>query len=140
MKWWSPICLSEEETLCSALPGTDRSARGDSKCVGSRRQVQKFYLIYFLFPVLFSTPTLSDLHLCLLSHIQPKPDCSLAGALIAGVLQQRDADSCVRMGLLAARQSLVSPHPIALTLTLDSVDPNNVQPQQWAKPRLMHID
>lgn len=65
---------------------------------------------------------------------------SLAGALIAGVLQQRDADSCVRMGLLAARQSLVSPHPIALTLTLDSVDPNDVQPQQWAKPRLMHID
>uniref|UniRef100_H3DEZ4 Zgc:136858 n=1 Tax=Tetraodon nigroviridis TaxID=99883 RepID=H3DEZ4_TETNG len=65
---------------------------------------------------------------------------SLAGALIAGVLQQRDADSCVRMGLLAARQSLVSPHPIATTLSLDSVDPNNVQPQQWAKPRLMYID
>lgn len=83
--------------------------------------------------------TLSD-HLYLISNIQPESDCSLAGALIAGVLQQRDADSCVRMGLLAARQSLVSPHPIALTLNLDSVDPNSVQPQQWAKPRLMYID
>lgn len=36
---WSggPICVSEEETLCFALPGTDHPARGDSKCVGSRR-------------------------------------------------------------------------------------------------------
>ncbi|XP_011605810.2 pseudouridine-metabolizing bifunctional protein C1861.05 [Takifugu rubripes] len=65
---------------------------------------------------------------------------SLAGALIAGVLQQRDADSCVRMGLLAARQSLVSPHPIAMTLNLDSVDPSNIHPQQWAKPRFMWMD
>lgn len=71
--------------------------------------------------------------------MKPKPDCSLAGALIAGVLQQRDADSCVRMGLLAARQSLLSPHPIALTLSLDCVDPT-VQPQQWAKPKLMYFD
>lgn len=31
------ISVSEEETLCSSLPGTDCSARGDSKCVGSRR-------------------------------------------------------------------------------------------------------
>lgn len=75
-----------------------------------------------------------------LSHIQPEPDCSLAGALIAGVLQRRDTDSCVRMGLLAARQSLVSPHPIALTLSLDSVDPSNIHPQQWANPSFTWID
>ncbi|XP_034541782.1 pseudouridine-metabolizing bifunctional protein C1861.05 [Notolabrus celidotus] len=65
---------------------------------------------------------------------------SLAGALMAGILQQRDTDSCVRMGLLAARLSLVSPHPIAPTLTSDSVDPNKVQTHSWPKPSFMWID
>ncbi|XP_071350447.1 uncharacterized protein [Trachinotus anak] len=65
---------------------------------------------------------------------------SLAGALMAGILQQRDTDSCVRMGLLAARLSLASPHPIAPTLTLDSVDPNKVQTQNWPKPGYKRID
>ncbi|XP_039664409.1 pseudouridine-metabolizing bifunctional protein C1861.05 isoform X1 [Perca fluviatilis] len=63
---------------------------------------------------------------------------SLAGALMAGILQRRDTDSCVRMGLLAARLSLASPHPIAPTLTLDSVDPNKVQ-THWPKPSFMWI-
>lgn len=66
--------------------------------------------------------------------------CSLAGALMAGVLQQRDTDSCVRMGLLAARLSLVSPHPIAPSLTFDSVDPNTIQTQDWPKPNFIWID
>ncbi|XP_059191379.1 uncharacterized protein zgc:136858 isoform X3 [Centropristis striata] len=65
---------------------------------------------------------------------------SLAGALIAGIFQRRDTDSCVRMGLLAARLSLASPHPIAPTLTSDSVDPNRVQTQDWLTPRFMWID
>ncbi|XP_070763979.1 uncharacterized protein [Enoplosus armatus] len=65
---------------------------------------------------------------------------SLAGALMAGILQQRDTDSCVRMGLLAARLSLASPHPIAPMLTLDSVDPNKVQTQSWPKPSFIWID
>ncbi|XP_044049276.1 pseudouridine-metabolizing bifunctional protein C1861.05 isoform X2 [Siniperca chuatsi] len=65
---------------------------------------------------------------------------SLAGALMAGILQRRDTDSCVRMGLLAARLSLASPHPISPTLTLDSVDPNKVQSQYWPKPSFMWID
>ncbi|XP_049429972.1 uncharacterized protein zgc:136858 isoform X2 [Epinephelus fuscoguttatus] len=65
---------------------------------------------------------------------------SLAGALITGILQRRDTDSCVRMGLLAARLSLASPHPIAPTLTLDSVDPNKAQTQCWPKPSFMWID
>ncbi|KAL6106478.1 uncharacterized protein ACO6RY_10341 [Pungitius sinensis] len=64
---------------------------------------------------------------------------SLAGALMAGILQQRDTDSCVRMGLLAARLSLASSHPISPTLTSDSVDPNKV-PQYWPKPRFMWIN
>ncbi len=66
--------------------------------------------------------------------------CSLAGALIAGIFQQRDTDSCARMGMLAARLSLVSPHPIAPTLTLDSVDPTKVQAEDWPKPTFMWID
>lgn len=66
--------------------------------------------------------------------------CSLAGAIIAGIVKLRDTDCCVRMGLLAARLSLVSQHPIAPTLTLDSVDPSQLQPQDWPKPKLMLID
>ncbi|CAK6950857.1 uncharacterized protein zgc:136858 isoform X2 [Scomber scombrus] len=65
---------------------------------------------------------------------------SLAGALIAGILQGQKTDSCVRMGLLAARLSLASPHPIDPMLTLDSVDPSNVQTQNWPKPSFMWID
>ncbi|CAJ1056321.1 pseudouridine-metabolizing bifunctional protein C1861.05 [Xyrichtys novacula] len=65
---------------------------------------------------------------------------SLAGAMMAGILQQRDTDSCVRMGLLAAQMSLVSPHPIAPTLTSDAVDPNKVQTHSWPKPSFMWID
>uniref|UniRef100_A0A3Q3WV18 Carbohydrate kinase PfkB domain-containing protein n=1 Tax=Mola mola TaxID=94237 RepID=A0A3Q3WV18_MOLML len=65
---------------------------------------------------------------------------SLAGALMAGILQQRDTDTCVRMGLLAARLSLVSPHPIAPTLALDSVDTNKIQGQTWPTPSFMWID
>lgn len=70
----------------------------------------------------------------------PSSLCSLAGAIMAGILQQRDTDSCVRMGLLAARLSLVSQHPIAPTLTLDSVDPGKFQPEDWPKPNLMLLD
>lgn len=65
---------------------------------------------------------------------------SLAGAMMAGILQQRDINSCVRMGLLAARLSLVSPHPIAPTLTADSVDPNKVQTYSWPEPSFVWID
>ncbi|XP_069551296.1 uncharacterized protein [Brachyistius frenatus] len=65
---------------------------------------------------------------------------SLAGALMAGILQGKDTDSCVRMGLHAARMSLASQHPIAPILTLDSVDPNKVQNQNWSQPVFMWID
>ncbi|XP_055011532.1 uncharacterized protein zgc:136858 isoform X2 [Boleophthalmus pectinirostris] len=57
---------------------------------------------------------------------------SLAGALIAGMLQGRDTDSCVRMGLLAARLSLVSAHPICPSLTIDAIDPN--KHLNWTRP------
>ncbi|KAF7224087.1 transcript variant X2 [Nothobranchius furzeri] len=65
---------------------------------------------------------------------------SLAGALIAGILQGKDTDTCVQMGLLAARMSLSSPHPISPMLTLDSVDPNKIQTQKWQKPTFVKID
>lgn len=65
---------------------------------------------------------------------------SLAGALITGILQGRDTDSCVQMGLLAARLSLASPHPINPTLTLDSVDPDKDHTHCWPKPKFMWIN
>ncbi|XP_038164794.1 pseudouridine-metabolizing bifunctional protein C1861.05 isoform X4 [Cyprinodon tularosa] len=65
---------------------------------------------------------------------------SFAGALMAGILQGKDTDSCVRMGLLAARMSLTSPHPIAPVLTLDSIDPNKIQGQNWPTPRFVRVE
>uniref|UniRef100_A0A668ABN4 Zgc:136858 n=1 Tax=Myripristis murdjan TaxID=586833 RepID=A0A668ABN4_9TELE len=65
---------------------------------------------------------------------------SLAGGMMAGILQGLDTDSCVHMGLLAARLSLASPHPISPFLTLDSVDPNKVQTQSWTKPSFMWME
>eukprot|EP00063_Salmo_salar_P006436 XP_013981271.1 PREDICTED: pseudouridine-metabolizing bifunctional protein C1861.05-like isoform X2 [Salmo salar] len=66
---------------------------------------------------------------------------SLAGGILAGMFQSRDTHSCVRMGLLAARLSLASPHPVCTTLTTDSVDPNKVQPpQSWPQPNLLWME
>ncbi|XP_037538945.1 pseudouridine-metabolizing bifunctional protein C1861.05 [Nematolebias whitei] len=64
---------------------------------------------------------------------------SLAGALMSGILRGRDTDSCVRMGLLAAKISLLSPHPISPTLTLESVDPDEIQTHKWPKPSFLDI-
>lgn len=63
---------------------------------------------------------------------------SLAGALIAGILQDRDTNSCVQMGLLAARLSLGSPHPIAPSLTVKAVDPQ--KHNNWPEPAFIHMD
>ncbi|XP_061772993.1 uncharacterized protein zgc:136858 isoform X3 [Nerophis ophidion] len=65
---------------------------------------------------------------------------SLAGALMAGMVQGQDTDTCVRMGLLAARLSLASPHPIAHVLTAHSVDPHRVPHHSWPPPRFLWID
>ncbi|XP_077567312.1 uncharacterized protein LOC144192131 [Stigmatopora nigra] len=64
---------------------------------------------------------------------------SLAGALMAGIIQGRETDACVRMGLLAARMSLASPHPIAPVLTTHSIHPDCLQNHSWAKPAFMWI-
>ncbi|XP_059916430.1 uncharacterized protein zgc:136858 [Gadus macrocephalus] len=65
---------------------------------------------------------------------------SLAGSIMAGVIQGQDTDSCVRMGLQAARLSLASQHPIDPLLCMDSVDPYKTLSQAWPKPRFLWID
>ncbi|XP_076879056.1 uncharacterized protein LOC143527632 [Brachyhypopomus gauderio] len=65
---------------------------------------------------------------------------SLAGGLMAGVLQGRDTDTCVHMGLLAARLSLFSPHPIAPCLTADAIRPDRAHLQPWAKPTCIWME
>ncbi|XP_062318123.1 uncharacterized protein zgc:136858 isoform X1 [Osmerus eperlanus] len=59
---------------------------------------------------------------------------SLASGIMNGILLGRDTHSCVRMGLLAARMSMASPHPIAPTVTIGSVDPDKVSSQIWPLP------
>ncbi|XP_036424228.1 pseudouridine-metabolizing bifunctional protein C1861.05 isoform X2 [Colossoma macropomum] len=65
---------------------------------------------------------------------------SLAGGLMAGILKGKDMDSCVHMGLLAARLSLFSPHPIAPSLSADAVQPERAHSQPWPKPTCLWID
>ncbi|XP_051976137.1 uncharacterized protein zgc:136858 [Xyrauchen texanus] len=65
---------------------------------------------------------------------------SFAGAMMAGIMQRRDTDSCVRMGLLAARMSLLSPHPIDPSLTADAIHPERLHSQMWSKPTCMWIE
>ncbi|XP_055049038.2 uncharacterized protein [Misgurnus anguillicaudatus] len=64
---------------------------------------------------------------------------SFAGAMMVGILQGRNTDSCVRMGLLAARTSLLSPHPIDPALTVDAIQPEESLDQLWPKPTCMWI-
>ncbi|XP_048871132.1 uncharacterized protein zgc:136858 isoform X2 [Brienomyrus brachyistius] len=65
---------------------------------------------------------------------------SLAAGLIAGILQGQDADFCVRMGLLAARLSLSSPHPVAPSLGTDTVSPQGVRSVAWPSPTFLWMD
>ncbi|XP_047452890.1 pseudouridine-metabolizing bifunctional protein C1861.05 isoform X1 [Mugil cephalus] len=97
-----------------------------------RKQKKKRQLCALHYPALAVTPEET-------MNVSGAGD-SLAGALMAGILQGKDTDSCVRMGLLAAKTSLASPHPISPTLTLDSVDPHKIQTQTWPRPRFMWIE
>ncbi|TSK28061.1 Pseudouridine-metabolizing bifunctional protein C1861.05 [Bagarius yarrelli] len=65
---------------------------------------------------------------------------SLAGAMMVGILQGKDTDTCVQMGLLAARLSLFSPHPIAPSLTADAILLHRVHPHCWPKPTCMWME
>uniref|UniRef100_A0AAY4C140 Carbohydrate kinase PfkB domain-containing protein n=1 Tax=Denticeps clupeoides TaxID=299321 RepID=A0AAY4C140_9TELE len=65
---------------------------------------------------------------------------SLAGGMMVGILRGCDTHTCVRMGLLAARLSLSSPHPIAPTLDLDSVHPLRAHRQPWPEPTCLWME
>ncbi|XP_016524220.1 uncharacterized protein LOC103134538 isoform X2 [Poecilia formosa] len=97
-----------------------------------RKQKRKRQLCALHYPALTVTPEET-------MNVSGAGD-SFAGALMAGILQKKDTDSCVRMGLLAARISLSSPHPISPTLSLDSVDPSKVQAPKWPTPGFVWLD
>ncbi|XP_035388171.1 pseudouridine-metabolizing bifunctional protein C1861.05 isoform X3 [Electrophorus electricus] len=65
---------------------------------------------------------------------------SLAGGVMAGILQEQDTDTCVHMGLLAARLSLFSPHPIAPCLTADIIRPDRAHAWPWPKPTCIWME
>uniref|UniRef100_A0A8C1WUC7 Zgc:136858 n=1 Tax=Cyprinus carpio TaxID=7962 RepID=A0A8C1WUC7_CYPCA len=65
---------------------------------------------------------------------------SFAGAMMFGILQGLDTDSCVRMGLLAARTSLLSPHPKDPSLTADAIHPEKSHSQLWSKPTCVWME
>lgn len=75
-----------------------------------------------------------------LSHISLSILSSFAGAMMVGILQGMDTDSCVRMGLLAARTSLLSPHPIDPSLTADIIRPEKSHSQLWSKPTCVWME
>ncbi|KAG9339949.1 hypothetical protein JZ751_022264 [Albula glossodonta] len=65
---------------------------------------------------------------------------SLAGGVMVGILQGRNTDDSVRLGLMAARLSLSSPHPIAPSLNTDSVNLERVCSQIWPRPTLLWLE
>ncbi|KAM6937228.1 uncharacterized protein FYW49_021029 isoform 2-T2 [Xenentodon cancila] len=97
-----------------------------------RKQKRKGQLCALHYPALTVTPEET-------MNVSGAGD-SLAGALIAGIFRGKDTDSCVRMGLLAARMAMASPHPIAHSLSSESVDPNKVHTHKWPKPRFFWMD
>ncbi|XP_066580345.1 uncharacterized protein LOC136771750 isoform X4 [Amia ocellicauda] len=52
---------------------------------------------------------------------------SLAAGIMAGILQERDTDTCVRMGLIAARLSLGSHDPVAPSLSMETINPERMR-------------
>ncbi|XP_063785022.1 uncharacterized protein LOC134933611 isoform X4 [Pseudophryne corroboree] len=64
---------------------------------------------------------------------------SLMAGLLSGVLAQLDTDTCVRMGLLAARLTLRSPCPISQLISTSSVSVQQVAEEEWPAPRVWNI-
>ncbi|TRY56110.1 hypothetical protein DNTS_015242 [Danionella cerebrum] len=65
---------------------------------------------------------------------------SFAAAVMVGILQGLDTQICVQMGLLAARFSLLSTHPIDQSLTLDTVLPDAFCLHQSLEPRCVWME
>ncbi|KAM4748686.1 uncharacterized protein WCC33_006060 [Rhinophrynus dorsalis] len=64
---------------------------------------------------------------------------SLMAGLLSGILSGLDIDTCVRMGLLAARLSLRSYGPISKLISPASINQKQVASTDWPKPRLWSI-
>ncbi|XP_068129191.1 uncharacterized protein [Hyperolius riggenbachi] len=64
---------------------------------------------------------------------------SLMAGLLSGVLAELDTDTCVRMGLLAARLSLRSHGPISKLISPSSVSAQQVTEATWPEPRMWII-
>ncbi|XP_018426000.1 PREDICTED: pseudouridine-metabolizing bifunctional protein C1861.05-like [Nanorana parkeri] len=64
---------------------------------------------------------------------------SLMSGLLSGVLEKLDTDTCVRMGLLAARLSLRSRGPISQIISSTSVSVRKVAEETWPEPRVWTI-
>ncbi|XP_066446345.1 uncharacterized protein [Eleutherodactylus coqui] len=65
-------------------------------------------------------------------------DSFMAG-LLTGVLSEHDTDTCVRMGLLAARLSLRSRGPISPLISPINVSLQQVVEEKWPPPRMWSI-
>uniref|UniRef100_S4RLC5 Zgc:136858 n=1 Tax=Petromyzon marinus TaxID=7757 RepID=S4RLC5_PETMA len=59
---------------------------------------------------------------------------SLVAGVIAGLLTQRDLDSCVRMGLIAASISLRCHDAVPPSLQLNSLEEQSLGALQWPRP------
>ncbi|XP_072001353.1 uncharacterized protein [Engystomops pustulosus] len=64
---------------------------------------------------------------------------SLMAGLLTGILAEYDTDTCVRMGLLAARLSLRSRGPISQLISPISVSLQQVAEEKWPPPRVWSI-
>ncbi|XP_072256317.1 uncharacterized protein [Pyxicephalus adspersus] len=64
---------------------------------------------------------------------------SLMAGLLSGILAKLDTDTCVRMGLLAARLSLRSRGPISQVISPTSVSVRQVAEETWPEPRVWTI-
>ncbi|XP_069484915.1 uncharacterized protein [Ambystoma mexicanum] len=60
---------------------------------------------------------------------------SLMAGIIAGILSGCDTTTSVRMGLLCARLSLRSQHPISKQISCANVSPEHVDAEHWPEPR-----
>ncbi|XP_053321261.1 uncharacterized protein LOC128492651 [Spea bombifrons] len=64
---------------------------------------------------------------------------SLMAGLLSGALSALNTDTCVRMGLLAARLSLQSRGPISRLISPSAVSPQQVEAMIWPNPRVWRI-
>jgi len=65
---------------------------------------------------------------------------SLMAGIAAGMLANHDTDTCVRMGLLAARFSLCSYEPISPEISTSTVSQEQVQSKPWPEVKVWKLD